>query len=159
MVNTWKVILATMLIFGTGVVTGGLLVQHSFHSRPARAQQRAAMGQRLVPASSPAAWSRMELLRRTQRDLDLTPEQRQSIERILKEGQERMKKLAESIEPRRRQELHRTLQEFREALTPEQRVRFDQLLKQQQRARKAAPVRQQSAPGLPASNSVPASNI
>src|ERR1041385_9373980 len=28
-VNTWKVILATLVIFGTGVVTGGLLVVYS----------------------------------------------------------------------------------------------------------------------------------
>ena len=33
--NTWKVILATLVIFGTGVITGGLLVTHS-----ERVQQR-----------------------------------------------------------------------------------------------------------------------
>jgi len=27
-VNNWKVILATIVIFGAGVVTGGLLVSH-----------------------------------------------------------------------------------------------------------------------------------
>jgi hypothetical protein len=30
-VNNWKVILATIVIFGTGVITGGLLVHHVQH--------------------------------------------------------------------------------------------------------------------------------
>lgn len=154
MVNTWKVILATMLIFGTGVVTGGLLVQHSV--RREHPGQRPFGSQRLTPANSPAALSRFELLRRAQRELDLTPEQREPIERILKEGQERMKKLNETFEPRRRQELRRTLEEFRQVLTPEQRVRFDHLVKQRAHDQhKQGPPRE---PIPPLTNSSPATN-
>src|ERR1035437_5616366 len=36
LVNSWKVILATMVIFGTGVVTGGLLVRHAGPGREHR---------------------------------------------------------------------------------------------------------------------------
>jgi Spy/CpxP family protein refolding chaperone len=155
-VNTWQVILATMLIFGTGVVTGGLLVQHSVRSRERHGQPHSTMGPHPLTPNSPAALSRIELLRRAQRELDLTPEQREPIERILKEGQERMKKITETVEPRRRQELRRTMDEFRQVLTPEQRTRFDQLLKQQQRPHdqhKSAPPREQPAPGLSPTNS------
>jgi Spy/CpxP family protein refolding chaperone len=67
-----------------------------------------------------------------ERDLDLTPAQREPIDKILQEGQERMKKLMETVEPRRRDELKKTIDEFRGVLTPEQQTRFDELLKQQQ---------------------------
>jgi Spy/CpxP family protein refolding chaperone len=130
LVNSWKVILATMVIFGTGVVTGGLLVAHAQHGRDRR-PQRSANASRAAQPPSPGG-TRLEFLRRMQRDLDLTPEQRDPIDKILKEGQERMKKLMETVEPRRREELRRTIDAFRAVLTPEQQKRFDDLLKQQQ---------------------------
>jgi Spy/CpxP family protein refolding chaperone len=158
--NTWKVILATMVIFGTGVVTGGLLVRHADHGRdrrPARTGGAMRPGQ-----AGSAGLMRFEFLRRMEQELDLTPEQRAPIDKILKEGQERMKKLMEQVEPRRREELKRTLEEFCAVLTPEQRKHLDDLLKrQQQRAReqrKSGPPRERPAKGLmPApTNSAPA---
>ncbi len=132
--NTWKVILATMVIFGTGVVTGGLLVHHAESSRDRRPVRPGAAGR---PAQlTMAGVMRIEFLRRMERELELTPAQREPIELILKQGQERMKKLMETVEPHRREELKRTVEEFRIVLTPEQRKRFDTILKQaQQRAR------------------------
>ena len=120
--NTWKVILATLVLFGAGVVTGGLLVQHILQPTSAR------------PLRSPgvnreSAWGmRYEFLRRMGRDLDLTPEQREKIDAILKESQEKTRKA-----------LHEQFQEtktaFREVLTPDQRERFDELIKHPQRGR------------------------
>jgi len=153
-VNSWKVILATMVIFGTGVVTGGLLVHHAEGGRD-RHPQRFGGSVRPAQALSPGVM-RIEFLRRVERDLNLAPAQREPIDKILKDGQERMKKLMDTVEPRRREEYKRTLEEFRAALTPEQRQRFDTLLKQQQRAhdqRKAGPPRERSplipSPGKP----------
>lgn len=103
----------------------------------------------------------MDFLRRMQRELNLTAEQREPIDKILKEGQERMKKLMETIEPRRREELKQTIDEFRAVLTPEQQKRFDGLLKQQQRGReqrKAAPPRERSLQVLPPGNTSAATN-
>ncbi|MGH7967448.1 MAG: Spy/CpxP family protein refolding chaperone, partial [Limisphaerales bacterium] len=121
-VNTWKVILATLVLFGAGVITGGLLVQHALQPRSAR------------PLHSPgvsrqSAWGmRYEFLRRMGRDLDLTPEQREKIDAILKESQEKTRKA-----------LHEQFQEtkaaFREVLTPEQREKFEELIKHPQRGR------------------------
>ena len=124
-----------MVIFGTGVVTGGLLVRHVEHGRDRR-PQRNTNAVRPGQPSSPGLM-RFEFLRRMERELDLTPEQREPIDKILKEGQERMKKVMETVEPRRREEYKRTLEEFRGALTPEQRQRFDLVLKQQQQQRKS----------------------
>jgi Spy/CpxP family protein refolding chaperone len=129
-VNSWKVILATMFIFGTGVVTGGLLVQHAARIRAPHSQHPAAQPR---PPAQPASagGARLEFLRRAQRELDLTPEQRERVDKILKESQERYRKLMEPISPQIRQELQQTKLEFREVLTPEQRARLDDLLKQQ----------------------------
>ena len=151
--NNWKVILATMVIFGTGVITGGLLVHHAQGGRD-RHPQRLIGALRPAQAPSPGVM-RIEFLRRMERELKLTPEQRAPIDRILKEGQERMKKLMETVEPRRREEYKRTLEEFQAVLTPEQRQRLDTVLKQQQRAREqriAAPPREHSLSNPPPAN-------
>ncbi len=158
--NTWKVILATMVIFGTGVVTGGLLVRHAERGWGRRPQRATGMNR---PAQLTAAGAmRIEFLRRMQRELDLTPDQREPIDKILKEGQERMKMIMETVEPRRREEFKKTLAEFRAVLTPEQRQRFDVLFKQQQQRardqRKAVPQRQSPPQSPPPGNPPAATN-
>ena len=126
--NSWKVILATMVIFGTGVVTGGLLVRYSEaipSPRPARtagAGRSAQLHQRGRDAAGLPAPSRAGTL-------ELTPEQREQLDKIIKESQERTRKV---MAPFLREEILRTKTEFRDALTPEQRTKFDSLLKQQQ---------------------------
>ncbi len=143
-----------MVIFGAGVVTGGLLVQHVHPARDRR-PQRSGTALRMAQPPSPGLL-RFEFLRRMERDLDLTAEQREPIDRILKEGQDRMKKLMETVEPRRREELKRTIDEFRGVLTPEQQKRFDELLKQQQQRareqRKSGSSRQHAPQNPPATN-------
>jgi len=156
-VNTWRVILATMVIFGTGVVTGGLMVRHVDHGRDRRPQHSTGAARSGQPTA--AGVMRIEFLRRMERDLDLTPEQRAPIDKVLQEGQERMKKLMDTVEPRRREEFKKTMEEFRAVLTPEQQRRFDELVKQQQQRtreqRKAAPPRERP-PQTPAPGNTPA---
>jgi Spy/CpxP family protein refolding chaperone len=128
-VNTWKVILATLVIFGAGIGTGSLLIRHD---QPVLVphRQHLADGKAWQPGS--AGGMRLEFLRRVQRDLDLNPEQRERIDKILKESQDRTRVIMEPVSGNLRDELKRTRDEFREALTPEQRMRFDELLKRQQ---------------------------
>ncbi len=156
LVNSWKVILATMVIFGTGVVTGGLLVQHAGLGREHRQPRPSGAVHPAQP--TPAGLMRTDFLRRMQGELDLTPEQHEQIDKILKEGQQRTKKLMEIVEPRRREEYKRTLEEFRAVLTPEQRKRLDGIVKQQQQRareqRKAAPPHERP----PATNTPAATN-
>ena len=105
---------------------------------------------------------RIEFLRRMERELDLAPAQREPIDKILKDGQERTKKLMDTVEPRRREEFKRTIEEFRAVLTPEQRSRFDGVVKQQQQRareqRKAASAREHPQQSPPASNTPAATN-
>lgn len=116
-----------MVIFAAGVVTGGILswrLQHSFSMPPPRPAYRAAL------PSSPGGL-RLDFLRRAQRELDLTPQQRERIDKLLKESQERSRKIMEPLAPPLREELARAKQEFLQVLTPEQQKRFDDLVKKQ----------------------------
>jgi Spy/CpxP family protein refolding chaperone len=130
-VNSWKVILATIVIFGAGVLTGALVVQFTTGMYGPR-HQRPWFGARSPEAGSPGGM-RLEFLRRMQRDLDLTSDQRDRIDKILKQSQERTRKLMEPVSPQLHLELQRAKSEFRDALTPPQQERFDDLLKQAQR--------------------------
>ncbi len=132
--NNWKVILATMVIFGAGVVTGGLLVRRTDAILTPRVQPGPGWSRTNQPLLT-AGGVRLDFLRRAQRELDLTPEQRERIDLILKESQERTRKIMEPVSPQIRDELQRVRAEFRAVLTPEQQVRFDELARQQQRPR------------------------
>ncbi len=131
--NSWKIVLATMVIFVAGVFSGGLLVNHVDRVRMPR-PLRSVVYPRPSQPTTPGG-QRLELLRRMQRDLDLTPEQNQRVDAIITQSQERTKKIMEPVSPLLREEVARAKQEFRAVLTPEQLARFEALLRQQQRGR------------------------
>ena len=143
--NAWKVILATLVIFGAGVITGGLLVrfidgntphppstQASAPENPRRPGTQSAIARqnKLPPPNLPGPL-RKDFLDRLDHDLKLSPQQRECIEKIICEGQERTKAIWEEVEP----DMHEVLTETRSRicgeLTPEQRTCFEQSLKQQ----------------------------
>ena len=130
MVNYWKVILATMVIFGAGVVTGGLLVRQTQRTRAYYPGLNPAINR---PATTVTAGGlRLDFLRRMERELNLSAEQRERVDLILRESQERTRNLMEPVQPRIRAEIQRTKEEFRAALRPDQRARFEELLRLQQ---------------------------
>lgn len=133
--NSGKVILATMVIFGTGVITGGLLVKMTSsppRNRPVR--NVAVVTNAPVPNVAPAQLQRMEFLLRVRKELDLSPEQHERVEKIIREGQERSRKLWEGVAPEMRAELQSVHARIRAELSPEQRRRFEQLLRNPPRA-------------------------
>ena len=115
--NAWKVILATVIIFAAGAFTGAILARHGSH-----------------PRTGPGG-IRLEFLRRMERDLNLTAEQRERVDKILKESQEQTRRIMEPVAPALHAEIQRTKEAFRQALTPEQQTRFDELLKHSSRGR------------------------
>ena len=131
--NSWKVILATLLIFGTGVVTGVLVGRHAAQLSAHRSDR--GLRPNHPGAAGLAGGGRLEFLRRMQRDLDLTADQNQRVEKIISESQDRTRKLMEPVRAQLQEEVKKAKAEFLEVLTPEQRTRFDQLWKQQQRQR------------------------
>ena len=105
------VVLATVVIFATGVVTGGLLVR-----RTAK-----------VEVSQPF-WNRFEMTRRAVDHLrDLTPEQRVRIDAIVRDNQELIAYYFRILEPDVQQVFRRMREGIRDELTPEQRRRFEEL--------------------------------
>jgi len=119
MVSPWKVILATLVIFIAGLVTGAIGVQRLLKSN--RPPLRAEMMQPWMLRDN----FRVELERR----LQLTPEQSEHIEGITREGQERVREISSLVTPEMQAELKAVREEIRETLTPEQRVKFEEMLR------------------------------
>lgn len=123
--NAWKAIAVGVLIFCAGVLLGGLGMK--MHQDNARA--RAPRGNM---ATGPGMFQRMDMLRRLNKDMNLSPEQNKQIEVILKDSQERMKKLWESISPEARKEFEEAKKQINATLTPEQRKKYEELMRQRQ---------------------------
>ena len=155
--NTWKIILATLVIFAAGVVTGGLLVSYAdrvplppiansppWFRESGRPQTGPGTTARppVLPGGVPQ-FLRKEFLERLEREVDLTPEQRQRIEQIIREGQERNRQLWERVSPELRKEIANTRRQIQSVLRPDQRARFDELMKQRPPRRTEEP----NAPG------------
>lgn len=144
--NTWKVILATLVIFGAGVVTGGLLVKYAANlnvpqnsSKPAPAGGNGRSNGGFQPAANPWQIQSRNLMRRMERDLSLTSGQREHMEQIITESQERTKSLWKPITPQMAREWGRLRRELRDQLTPEQAAKFDAFFKQRQGPGKRRP--------------------
>jgi hypothetical protein len=132
-VNSWKVILATIVIYGAGVMTGGLLVNHVDHSHSKNPHHSETPGTAVITnsnsqtnglgqsASKPPRLPDIlnkQFLQRLDAELHLTPDQRDAIQKIITDGQNLMHKTV----------LDARL-EIREQLTPDQRSQFDELVK------------------------------
>ncbi len=117
--NAWKVIFATLVIFGAGMVAGELLGRRAGpgDSAPTKASDS--------QNASPSQLRLWELLHRMDRELGLTPEQHEHIEKIITGSQERTQKLWSPIAQEMRKETQSVCEEIREELTPDQRKKFD----------------------------------
>lgn len=154
--SPWKVILATMVIFGCGVVTGALLMKSQLPlavspdvvSHPLSTNQPPPLNQ----------FQRPEFLRRMQKQLDLSPAERDDITKIMKASQERSRPLWDQIAPQLHAEVKRVREEIRNVLTPEQQKKFDELLKARPRKMDGTNLpggRGKGFPGAPAQTNAP----
>jgi hypothetical protein len=140
-VNEWKVIFATVIIFGTGVIAGGLLVNYAdlSHLKIAQAASAQMDASNSVPqittngpvkstnattikGRSPEILSR-QFVDRLDRDLQLSLDQRADIEKIIAEGQDEMRRAVQNVRQDARQKI-------REKLNDAQKKQFDDLFKQ-----------------------------
>lgn len=145
--NAWKVVLATLVIFVAGIVTGATLVRFAQGGRgtwrnPGRPVQNIGPSNPGNPGNpnrpdgprspnsnpAPGLLSR-EFIQVLERQLQLTPEQREQIGRIMAEGQERVRTLRDRIDPELRKEMQQTREQIRAVLTPDQREQFEQMMK------------------------------
>ncbi len=129
--NFWKVILATIVIYGAGVMSGGLLVNHVDHSRfrpPHRPDSPAASGssnsQTNVQGQAASRSARLpemlsrQFLQQLDEELRLSPDERVAITKNFTDSQNLMRKTMTDARL-----------EIREQLTPAQQKQFDELLK------------------------------
>lgn len=110
------VILATLVIFSTGLITGFILLKQI-------PQPPAAANLPMLPAQG-LGWQ--QFLHRIQGELDLTPEQDQRISSILRDSQDRTRNLA-------RAEMGKVREQIRSELTPPQIEKFERLFRERQR--------------------------
>lgn len=128
--KVWKVILATIVIFATGVVTGALLSKST-----APAPVSPAPRQQPAPAVAPVpSWIVQErFLQLLKTELALSPEQFSKLKMVFADSRERMQILMDLINPELQAEKREVADRIRAELTPEQRTRFEQLIKRQHR--------------------------
>jgi len=136
-VNTWKAIFAALVIFGAGFVTGNVLNRMSDTSKAPGVPNTVRTGAR--SSQQPLSLEQLrkvELMGRVQKDLDLTPEQRTRIEKVIGDAQERIRDLWDQVAPDIHDEYDDVQKKLCQELTPDQKKRFDELMKQQQHSHK-----------------------
>ena len=128
MVKAWKPILAALVIFGAGVMTGRLTtkLREPANSNPIFPVEG-------LPAH-PAPGQRMDrqldfLMRRVQRDLDLTDKQAGHVKKAFEGSRERMRSFWEEMKPRMRQETKAMREQLQTYLTEEQLEKFNKYLR------------------------------
>ncbi len=148
--NSWKVILATIVIFGAGVITGGLLVNNV--KQPFRAPRPVLYD---VPvAFRPEILSR-QFVERLNHELNLSKQQSNQIQKIIAQGQESTRQLWKGVAPQFQIVWRDTRLQIRDVLTQEQKKQFEMLMKQQRQLRH--PPATNAPPSLPSSaTNVPA---
>ena len=130
--NNWKVIptivLATVLIFGAGVFTGGMLVNfvkqghpHQVAKHPATPPNTPAtntVAPQVHPPVRPPEILSKDFLQRLDTELRLSKDEHEAIQKVISEGQNEMRKVVQDARL-----------EIREVLTADQRQQFDDLMK------------------------------
>jgi len=137
-VNPWKFILATVLIYGTGVVTGALMT--TLIERPhksVRPHQQLTYNQ----------IQRAEFLGRLHKQLELTPEQHDRIGHIIRESNQRTKPYWDPVAAKMKDEIRVVTDKIRTELTPDQVVKFDADIKSSRAPKKMDTERKDKKPG------------
>jgi hypothetical protein len=142
--NSWKIILAAVVIFGAGVLTGGLLVNYVEQSHPKDLQRPPGESNPQPQASNrdhdqpdpqdlpkprPPEILGKQFVQQLDKTLHLLPEQRAAIAKIVADGQERNQEIWTNVAPQFHKVLQDVRQQIREQLAPEQRKPFEELLK------------------------------
>jgi len=124
----WKVILATLLIFGSGIGTGVLL---SKRNAPVDEPQPSELGKFASANSNDDPRSLRPVFFRSpgflDRHLDLTESQKEQVQLIMETSHERIRELSTPFRDQLTEEQQTVQKALREILTPEQTKKFDNL--------------------------------
>ncbi len=140
--NYWKVILATIVIFSAGVITGGLVVGHAsrpssplFSFRKPPPPPKPVIYDTLPPRLRPD-FLNTNFVEELNDNLDLDQKQREQIRRIIAQAQQNTHDLWKLVAPQFQVVWHDTREQIRDVLTPDQKRKFEFLLKQQHQLRR-----------------------
>jgi hypothetical protein len=144
-VNFWKVILATAVIYGAGVMTGGLLVNQIRHPQPRSDNRQSGNGGSHPPGGphggprpdNPGGFPRLrqpeilgdKFVQQLDDALKLTSDQRASIQKIIADGQERNRSIWTNNSTQMRGVIQDVRRRIRETLTPDQQKQFEVLMR------------------------------
>jgi Spy/CpxP family protein refolding chaperone len=109
-----------MVIFVCGVITGSIVT---------RTVAAKAGPHPPSPVSVPGRGAVLQMQKVLDKQFDLTAEQRQQIENIMKASQQRTQPIWDQIAPQMNDEVKRVRTEIREVLTPDQWKQFTDLMK------------------------------
>lgn len=143
--SNWKVILATIVIFGAGVVTGGLLVNHVARFHP----QRQPVTWESLPPALRAQLLNTNFVQLLNDRLRLSPKQREQIRKVIAKAQQNTHDLWKLVSPQFQLVWRDTRQQIRSVLTPVQRREFEFMIHERR------PRRAPSAKVPPATPSAP----
>ncbi len=116
--QTILVALAAAVIFGAGVVTGGLLV-HQTRPRPA-------------PIGNIPFLGRVDALGRAANQLNLSPDQRRHVGEIVRNAREQIADCFMILEPDIQQVFRDMRRQLQAELTSDQRAEFEEILRKRQ---------------------------
>jgi Spy/CpxP family protein refolding chaperone len=121
--QTWKVIVVMIGIFAAGGVTGGFVTlracRDKFLNRPV-----------------PEEWEPKHLKKLSER-LSLSPEQKEQVRPIIRRSMEQLNRLRNQSMAETRVVVEGMQREISEKLTPEQRLKFEQMNRELREAREA----------------------
>ncbi len=137
--NRWKAILAAALIFTSGMVTAVCVYRLAPKSWRSPGESHLAPG----PIDG-----KFEVLRKMQRELNLSPQQAARVDAILRDGRSRTKQIWDGCQPQFREEMKQVRERIQAELSAEQRAKFDELLKlsRERRGSKGPAERTNNAP-------------
>lgn len=139
--NAWNLILATVVIFGTGVITGGLLVDHVLHPHPKvthRVPVPVTATNHVAAETHPTDFNKpkpseiisQQFVEQLDERLQLAPAQHEAIEKIILGGQEENHSISTNCAAKYRQVVQDVKQKILEQLNPDQIKAFEKLLRQ-----------------------------
>ncbi len=120
----WKVILATLVIFAAGMFAG-VVAGRKTQPPPAAPKE-----------SIPPISSQQRFYERLKKELQLTAEQTNRIDKIFAEGNEQVKVIWDLLNPELQKHRQEVYESVRAVLTPEQREKFERLIKERSSMRK-----------------------
>jgi hypothetical protein len=119
MLKSWKIIVATLVIYTAGLVTGTYLTE-------IREPRTKSMTR---DPSAPRGPRMHDFIQRFGRELELTRSQRTNIMRIIDKSQRRMDALMQEMRPNVHEEFKVVNDEIKQDLSEQQVVKFERLMK------------------------------